>query len=163
MATRTSSNCAPLRQGQSHFAKLHRQRLVSAPYAVGVDVQQRVSSCVSTPRSASWQWPQTRGCAARPQFEGCSCRVDDGNVTPHEPAWEHEHDIPPGPGSEGRGDTKRVRGAEGVPKARREGRIVWQRWSGRWGQPRGVGDNHQEARASCRGGERGSGRWDGGG
>jgi hypothetical protein len=48
--------------------------------------------------------------------KGGSCRVDDGNVTHHKPVREHEHDIPPGPGSEGKGDTKRVRGAGGGRK-----------------------------------------------
>jgi hypothetical protein len=41
--------------------------------------------------------------------------MDDGNVTHHMPAREYEHDVPPGPGSEGKGDTKRVRGAGGGP------------------------------------------------
>jgi hypothetical protein len=39
--------------------------------------------------------------------------VDGGNVTHHKPAREHKHDIPPGPGSEGKGDTKRIWGAGG--------------------------------------------------
>jgi hypothetical protein len=43
--------------------------------------------------------------------------------THHKSAWKHEHDIPPCPGSEERGDTKRVRGAEGGPRARRGRRI----------------------------------------
>jgi hypothetical protein len=62
--------------------------------------------------------------------------------------------------SEGRGDTKRVRGSEGGPKARRGGWIVRQPLSGRQGQRRGVKDKHRGARsgASRRGGERGSGR-----
>jgi hypothetical protein len=42
--------------------------------------------------------------------------VDDGNVTHHKPAREYKHDVPPGPGSEGKGDTKRVRGAGGCPR-----------------------------------------------
>jgi hypothetical protein len=36
---------------------------------------------------------------------GGSRRVDDGNVAHHKPARKQEHAIPPGPGSEGRGDT----------------------------------------------------------
>jgi hypothetical protein len=44
--------------------------------------------------------------------------VDDRNVTHHNPAQKHEHDIPSGPRSEGRGDTKRALGAEGGPEAR---------------------------------------------
>jgi hypothetical protein len=77
--------------------------------------------------------------------KGRSRRVDDGNVTLHELAREDKHDVPPGPGSEGTGDTQRVRGAEGGPRARRGGRIV--RWlrSGRLGQRRGVGDEYQGA------------------
>jgi hypothetical protein len=53
--------------------------------------------------------------------------VDDGNVTHRKPARKHEHDIPPDPGSEGRGDTKRVRGAGEGPRAMRGGRIGRQR------------------------------------
>jgi hypothetical protein len=51
--------------------------------------------------------------------------VDDRNVTHHKLARERKHNIPPGPGSEGRGDAKRVRGAEGSPRARRGGRSVY--------------------------------------
>jgi hypothetical protein len=53
------------------------------------------------------------GGACSTPSEGCSRRVNDGKVTHHEPAREHEHDIPSGPGSEGRVDTQRVRAADG--------------------------------------------------
>jgi hypothetical protein len=88
--------------------------------------------------------------------------VDNGNITHHKPG--RGHDIPPGPGSEGRGDTKRVQGAGGGTRARRGGRIGLQRRSSRWGQRRGIRDKHREARsaASRRGGERGSSRGEGG-
>jgi hypothetical protein len=61
--------------------------------------------------------------------KGGSRRVDDGNVTHHKPAQEHEHDISLGPGSKGRGDTKRVRGAGGGHRARTGGCIGRQRRS----------------------------------
>jgi hypothetical protein len=71
--------------------------------------------------------------------------VDDGNVTHHEPARKDKHDVLPGPGSEGRGDTQRAQGSEEGPRARREGQIVRQPQSGRWGQRRGVGDEYRGA------------------
>jgi hypothetical protein len=97
--------------------------------------------------------------------KGGSRRVDDGNVTHDKPAREHEHDIPPGPGAEGRGDTKRVQEVGWGPRARRGGRIGRQRRSSRRGQRRGVRDKHREASsaASRKGGERGSSRGKGGG
>jgi hypothetical protein len=52
------------------------------------------------------------GGACSTHSKGCSRRVDDGNVTHYEPAWEHEHDIPLGLRSEGRVDTQRVWGAD---------------------------------------------------
>jgi hypothetical protein len=44
--------------------------------------------------------------------------VDDGSVTHHKLVREHEHDIPPSPGSEGRGDTRGSGEREGGPGSR---------------------------------------------
>jgi hypothetical protein len=96
---------------------------------------------------------ETQGCA-QGLSKGRSHRVDNGNVTHHESTRGDEHDVPSGHGSKGRGDNQRVWGADGDPRVRRGGRIVWRRRSGHGGQRRGVGDEYQGAGrgASQRGG-----------
>jgi hypothetical protein len=82
------------------------------------------------------------GASRRPKDSadiGTNGRAEDRNVT-HKPAREHGHDIPQGPGSEGRRDTKRVRGAGGSPRARGPNRSAAPK------QPQGPAQGHKISR-----------------
>jgi hypothetical protein len=133
---RPSQGRAAPAQGNAKLPESPRDE--SGPKEARPTCLHRLVSQVAEQRQGPKASEGARGCAQHPS-KGYSCRVDDGNVTHHEPAQKHKHDIPTGPGFEGTGDNKRVWGAE------------WGPWAGRGAGWSGSAGEAAEASAGASG------------